>query len=128
MIHEVSGDILFSKAQVIAHGVAPNDPMTQGLARALHEKFPAMHKDFHHWCSQRHPAPGQIWMWGGAGGTRIVSLSGHVKKPGYYEIEVGKVTLGELINHPDFGGGLLDALEVRAGLEGVEVWGVRSQR
>src|SRR6266496_6717802 len=29
-------------------------------------------------------------------GTRIVSLSGHVKRPGYFEIEVGKVTLGEL--------------------------------
>jgi len=39
-------------------------------------------------------------------GTRIVSLSGHVKKPGYYEIEVGKVTIGELINHPAFGVGL----------------------
>src|SRR5208282_838290 len=39
-------------------------------------------------------------------GTRIVSLSGHVKRPGYYEIEVGKVTIGELINHPAFGGGL----------------------
>ena len=30
-------------------------------------------------------------------GTRIVSLSGMVKKPGYYEIEVGKATIGELI-------------------------------
>jgi NADH-quinone oxidoreductase subunit F len=39
-------------------------------------------------------------------GTRIVSLSGHVKRPGYYEIEVGKVTLGELIFDPAFGGGL----------------------
>ncbi|MEO7299375.1 MAG: NADH-quinone oxidoreductase subunit NuoF [Verrucomicrobiota bacterium] len=41
-------------------------------------------------------------------GTRIVSLSGQVKKPGYYEIEVGKVTIGELINHENFGGGLLE--------------------
>ena len=39
-------------------------------------------------------------------GTRIVSLSGHVKKPGYYEIETGKATIGELINDPKFGGGL----------------------
>ncbi len=39
-------------------------------------------------------------------GTRIVSLSGHVKRPGYYEIEVGKVTIGELINDPAFGNGL----------------------
>jgi NADH-quinone oxidoreductase subunit F len=39
-------------------------------------------------------------------GTRIVSLSGHVKRPGYYEVEVGKVTLGELIFHENFGQGL----------------------
>jgi O-acetyl-ADP-ribose deacetylase (regulator of RNase III) len=38
VIHQVSGDILLSRAQVIAHGVAPNDPMKQGLALALHEK------------------------------------------------------------------------------------------
>jgi len=39
-------------------------------------------------------------------GTRIVSLSGQVKRPGYFEIEVGKVTIGQLINDPAFGGGL----------------------
>src|SRR6059036_4275595 len=39
-------------------------------------------------------------------GTRIVSISGHVKKPGYYEVEVGKVTIGQLIHDPAFGGGL----------------------
>jgi NADH-quinone oxidoreductase subunit F len=39
-------------------------------------------------------------------GTRIVSLSGQVKRPGYYEIETGKATIGELINDPAFGGGL----------------------
>lgn len=38
MIHEVAGDILLTKAQAIAHGVAPNDPFDQGLARALREK------------------------------------------------------------------------------------------
>src|SRR5450759_2547025 len=31
-------------------------------------------------------------------GTRIVCVSGQVKNPGYFEIEIGKVTLGELIN------------------------------
>src|SRR5688572_17320869 len=51
-------------------------------------------------------------------GTRIVSLSGHVKKPGYYEIEVGKVTLGELINDPTFGGGLLDGRKLKAIIPG----------
>jgi NADH-quinone oxidoreductase subunit F len=51
-------------------------------------------------------------------GTRIVSLSGHVKKPGYYEIEVGKVTLGELINDPNFGNGLPDGRKLKAVIPG----------
>jgi len=51
-------------------------------------------------------------------GTRIVSVSGHVKKPGYYEVEVGKVTLGELINDPAFGGGLYDGRTLKAVIPG----------
>jgi NADH-quinone oxidoreductase subunit F len=51
-------------------------------------------------------------------GTRIVSLSGDVKKPGYFEVEVGKVTIGELINHPDFGGGLKDGRTLKAIIPG----------
>src|SRR5216117_3789632 len=51
-------------------------------------------------------------------GTRIVSLSGHVKRPGYYEIEVGKVTIGQLINDPAFGGGLLDGRKLKAVIPG----------
>ncbi len=51
-------------------------------------------------------------------GTRIVSLSGNVKKPGYYEIEVGKVTIGELIFHADFGGGLRDGRKLKAVIPG----------
>jgi O-acetyl-ADP-ribose deacetylase (regulator of RNase III) len=88
MIYQVSGDILLTSAQVLAHGVAPNDPMNQGLARSLHEKFPAMHKDFHHWCNQKHPRPGDAWLWGGPGGVRIVNLLtqeggyGHGARPG----------------------------------------------
>ena len=51
-------------------------------------------------------------------GTRIVSLSGHVKQPGYYEVEVGKVTMGELINDPAFGGGLRDGRKLKAIIPG----------
>jgi len=51
-------------------------------------------------------------------GTRIVSLSGHVKRPGYYEVEVGKVTLGQLINDPVFGGGLRDGRKLKAVIPG----------
>src|SRR6266508_3788181 len=51
-------------------------------------------------------------------GTRIVSLSGHVKKPGYYEIEIGKATIGQLINDPNFGGGLRDGRKLKAVIPG----------
>ncbi|MGD0614857.1 MAG: NADH-quinone oxidoreductase subunit NuoF [Verrucomicrobiota bacterium] len=51
-------------------------------------------------------------------GTRIVSISGHVKKPGYYEIEVGKVTIGQLIGDPAFGGGLRDGRKLKAVIPG----------
>jgi O-acetyl-ADP-ribose deacetylase (regulator of RNase III) len=74
MIHEVAGDILFTRAQAIAHGIAANDPMSEGLARSLHEEFPSMHKDFHHWCHNSRPAPGAAWMWGGPEGVRIINL------------------------------------------------------
>jgi len=49
-------------------------------------------------------------------GTRIVSISGHVKKPGYYEVEVGKATIGQLIN--DFAGGLRDGRKLKAVIPG----------
>jgi NADH-quinone oxidoreductase subunit F len=51
-------------------------------------------------------------------GTRIVSISGHVKRPGYYEVEVGKVTIGHLINEPIFGGGLRDGRKLKALIPG----------
>jgi O-acetyl-ADP-ribose deacetylase (regulator of RNase III) len=82
VIHYVSGDILLSRAQVVAHGVAANDPMTQGLALALRERFPALQKDFHHWCQQTNPAAGAAWMWGAAGGVRIVNLLTQDAAPG----------------------------------------------
>jgi len=51
-------------------------------------------------------------------GTRIVSISGQVRKPGYYEVEVGKVTMGELINDPAFGGGLREGRKLKAVIPG----------
>jgi NADH-quinone oxidoreductase subunit F len=51
-------------------------------------------------------------------GTRIVSISGHVKRPGYYEVENGKVTLGELIDDPAFGGGLREGRKLKAIIPG----------
>ncbi len=51
-------------------------------------------------------------------GTRIVSLSGHIKRPGYYEIEVGKATIGQLIFDANFGGGLRDGRKLKAVIPG----------
>lgn len=74
MLKEVSGDILLSKAQVVAHGVAPADHFNQGLALSLREQYPAMAKDFRHYCQVSHPKAGEIWAWAGADGKRVVNL------------------------------------------------------
>lgn len=88
MLIEVAGDLLLSRAQVLAHGVAPYDPMDQGLALALHKYFPEMHKAFHHWCHQHSAKPGQVWLWRSEQGKLIVNLltqdmwEGHAHRPG----------------------------------------------
>lgn len=74
MIYEVEGDILMSRADVIAQGVAVNDPMSSGLARKLQEKFPSMREQFIEWCEQANPEPGNIWLWEGNGKTKILNL------------------------------------------------------
>lgn len=48
-------------------------------------------------------------------GTKIFSLSGHVKKPGNYEVEMG-TPLSVLIN--DLGGGMLDGQKLKAVIPG----------
>jgi O-acetyl-ADP-ribose deacetylase (regulator of RNase III) len=93
MLKEVSGDILLSKAQVIAHGVAPNDPFHNGLALQLRERSPAMYKDFRHYCQSQHPKPGALWAWMGADGTRIVSLFTQEGTPGHHGGTPGPATL-----------------------------------
>jgi O-acetyl-ADP-ribose deacetylase (regulator of RNase III) len=74
MIHQVEGDILFTNAQVLAHGIAPNDHFDSGLALSLRTEWPIMYKDFRHYCHAQHPKPGTLWTWGGVGGVRIVNL------------------------------------------------------
>ncbi|MCB1530876.1 MAG: macro domain-containing protein [Rhodospirillales bacterium] len=74
MIKEVSGDILLSQAQAMAHGIAPHDHFNQGLAMALREHFPAMARDFRHYCHQQNPKPGSAWLWAGAEGKIIINL------------------------------------------------------
>jgi len=49
-------------------------------------------------------------------GTRILCVSGDVQKPGYYEFEVGSITMGELIN--DICGGLKPGRKLKAVIPG----------
>jgi len=74
VIQEVSGDILMTRASVIAHGISPNDDFHQGLALSLREKWPAMYKDFRHYSKTQSPAAGGLWSWMGSDGKVIVNL------------------------------------------------------
>lgn len=74
MIREVEGDILTTNAKAIAHGVAPGDHFDTGLALQLREQWPALAKDFRHYCHDHHPKPGDAWTWVNANGQRIVNL------------------------------------------------------
>ena len=49
-------------------------------------------------------------------GTRIVCVSGDVRRPGYFEIEVGAVTMGQLIY--DMAGGLKEGRKLKAVIPG----------
>ena len=49
-------------------------------------------------------------------GTRILCVSGDVQKPGYYEVEVGSVTMGELVN--EICGGLKPGRKLKAIIPG----------
>lgn len=74
MLYEVSGDILLSKAQALAHGVSPNDNFGQGLALSLREQWPSLYQDFRHYCKTQSPDPGGLWSWMGADGRRVINL------------------------------------------------------
>lgn len=96
MLIHVEGDILLSKAQAIAHGIAPNDDFKNGLAMSLRERWPAMYKDFRHYCQTTHPKSGTIWSWGGTGGTRIISLFTQDEVQGHHASKSGPATLSNV--------------------------------
>jgi NADH-quinone oxidoreductase subunit F len=51
-------------------------------------------------------------------GTKMLALSGHVRRPGCYEIEFAKVSFRDLIYDPALGGGIRDDLELKALIPG----------
>jgi len=89
----VAGDIVLTKAEALAHGVAPNDNCANGLALALRERGPAMYKDFRHYSQTVARKSGELWTCSGVGGARIVNLftqeaaASHGAKPGRAAIE-----------------------------------------
>jgi O-acetyl-ADP-ribose deacetylase (regulator of RNase III) len=71
-------------------GIAPKDDLHQGvaLALALRENWPALYKDFWHYCQTQHPKAGECWAWASTSGQRIANLMtqeeayDHGSKPG----------------------------------------------
>jgi NADH-quinone oxidoreductase subunit F len=51
-------------------------------------------------------------------GTKTMALSGHVRRPGNYELEWAKVTFRELMHDPRLGAGIRDGNELKAFIPG----------
>ena len=96
MLTEVEGDLLLSRAAAIAHGVAPNDPFSQGLALSLRERWPALYKDFRHYCQTYHPKPGELWTWMAADGVRVVNLFTQEGIEGHHGGKPGRASLSHV--------------------------------
>lgn len=76
MIKEVTGDILQSKADLLAHGISAHDAFDSGLALALRERWPALVKDYRHDTHSKGISTGEIWTWVGVqenGGVRRIA-------------------------------------------------------
>lgn len=96
-IKDVTGDILKSKAEAIAHGVAPLDDFKQGLALTLREHWPGMYKDFRHYCQSQSPKMGTVWAWKGPNAPVIFNLLTQEPAP-HGQGHPGKATLPN-VNH-----------------------------
>jgi len=95
MLIDTTGDLLLSRASVLVHGVAPNDPFHSGLALQLRERFPAMYKDFRHYCQSTHAKAGSLWAWSGIGPDGPIRLLALLTQEGGYEhgAKPGRATL-----------------------------------
>ena len=81
-----------------------------------------MHKDYHHWCHQHHGSPGDAWMWGGAGGVRVVNLitqeAGSAHRPGKattHHVNRALRALRKMVAREKFGSLALPRLATGAG-------------
>jgi NADH-quinone oxidoreductase subunit F len=55
---------------------------------------------------------------GSSTGTRVFALSGHVRRPGNYEVEMAKTTFSDLIHAPVYGQGLRAGRRLKAFIPG----------
>ena len=110
MIKEVSGDILMTKADLLAHGISAHDPFDSGLALSLRERWPSLVKDYRHDTRSKAISAGEVWGWTGVqegGGVRkIVNLvtqdtlgQGPSAKPGKASIENVRRALQSLVKY-----------------------------
>lgn len=110
MIKEVTGDILLSKAQLLAHGISAHDAFDSGLALALRERWPALVKDYRHDTHSRGIHTGEMWAWVGmqenGGVRRIANLvtqntlgQGPSAKPGKATLENVRAVLQSLARY-----------------------------
>ncbi len=110
MIREVEGDILLSGAQVIAHGIAPQDHFDSGLASPCANAGRRWFATTGMPPMPGAPEPGGIWVWAGVdeqGKTQcIVNLitqgmlhSGRSAKPGKASLEDVGHALRELARY-----------------------------
>ena len=110
MIKEVTGDILLSKADLLAHGISAQDPFDSGLALALRERWPSLVKDYRHDTRSKAIAAGDVWGWTGMqeeGGVRkIVNLvtqdtlgQGPSARPGKASVENVRHALQNLVKY-----------------------------
>jgi NADH-quinone oxidoreductase subunit F len=51
-------------------------------------------------------------------GTRMFAVSGHVERPGIYEVEFGVTTFRDIITGPEYGGGIRDGRALKAFIPG----------
>lgn len=110
MIKEVCGDILLSKADLLAHGISANDPFDSGLALALRERWPSLVKDYRHDTRSKAIGTGDVWGWTGVqengGARKIVNLvtqdtlgQGPSAKPGKASVENVRRSLQRLAKY-----------------------------
>lgn len=110
MIKEVSGDILLSKAHLLAHGISAHDHFDSGLALALRERWPALVKDYRHDTHSKGIKTGELWAWvgvqEGGGSRRIANLvtqdtlgQGPTAKAGKASIENVRAALHSLAKY-----------------------------